>query len=184
MMILRRRGQAQRTQGAAAAGGARHAMRVPLMDPAGMLASRPELGFGVGTDREFQEPAGRGRQGPGPVGEDDAAGDGRAWVAHDGAEPGGYLGEGLREERGACAGQHERQDGLPLCGHDRDVRGQPCICERLVEQPPAGCSMRCGDERYAAKFCDGELGWPYGARRQDDQQPLPGEFMRGESGGE
>ncbi len=87
-----------------------------------MLASRRELGFGVGAGREFQEPAGGGRQGPGPVGEDDAAGDGRARVAHDGAEPGGYLGEWLREERGACAGQHERQDGLALCGHDRDVR--------------------------------------------------------------
>jgi hypothetical protein len=154
------------------------------MDPADVLGSRREHGFGVGTGREFQEPAGGGCQGPGPVGEDDAAGDGRARVAHDGAEPGGYLGEWLRQERGACAGQHERQDGLALCGHDRDVRGQPYICERLVEQPPAGCSVRCGDERHAPKFCDGELGWPYGARRQDDQQPLPGEFMCGESGGE
>ncbi len=44
--------------------------------------------------------------------------------------------------------------------------------------------MRRGDERHAAKFGDGEVGWPYGARREDDQQPLPGEFMCGESGGE
>lgn len=36
--------------------------RVPRMDPADVLASRREPGFGVGAGREFREPAGGGRQ--------------------------------------------------------------------------------------------------------------------------